>query len=56
MIAKALLANAPIRDINKSSFGIATAKPAIKETNRQLEHAKLYTCYNDQYGTEYNEF
>ena len=33
MMAKALLANAPIREINKSSFGIVTAKPATEGTN-----------------------
>lgn len=58
-MANALLANAPIRDINKSSFGIATAKPATKEMNlpiRLISIAELRTCYYDKYGTECNEF
>ena len=36
-MAKALLANAPIREINKSSFGIVTAKPATGGTNLSME-------------------
>jgi len=30
MMANALLANAPIREINKSSFGMQMARPAKK--------------------------
>lgn len=42
MIAKALLANAPIREINKSSFGIATAKPAIRERDVKMNNNSGY--------------
>ena len=45
MMAKALLANAPIRDINKSSFGIAIAKPATykrDELNDKQDNDTLY--------------
>jgi len=34
-MANALLANAPIREINKSSFGMPIARPA-KKTNNYL--------------------
>ena len=45
-MANALLANAPIREINKSSFGIVTARPAKRdistEVSYKLEQYKLY--------------
>ena len=34
MMAKALLANAPIREINKSSFGMPMARPANRYNNK----------------------
>ena len=44
MMARALLAHAPMRAINRSSFGMANAKPA-KHTTKD----DTIVCHNEAY-------
>lgn len=56
-MANALLANAPIREINKSSFGMAIAKTANRENNKHLLTRSIkFTCYNNNYCTKDGQF
>ena len=47
MMAKALLANAPMRDMKRSSLGMAIAKIPIMKQEQYITHGKRYTrqCY-----------
>ena len=58
MMAKALLANAPIKEINKSSFGMPMARPANKKSiiKYLMTMLSLRTCHNNNYCTKNSQF
>ena len=57
-MANPLLANAPIREINKSSFGMPMARPAKKKMLKcfLVRKCNFITCYDNNYCTTNSQF
>ena len=58
MMASALLANAPMREMKRSSFGIKMASPAANKTASLIKYRghTVPTCYCNDYNSKNRDF